>query len=133
MKPMLSRSRLTALGCALAALALGGCVIVTPEEETTLLVNLSWETGGGAFGDCVTAGVDTMDYELIDSDTGESVAWDLDVGCGASLEFEALASGNYELAIDGYRSGTLFWGSTCAGLSVDRGEFAEFFCDALIR
>jgi hypothetical protein len=94
--------------------------------QRNLSIDLFWDTqpDSEAFdgGSCAQAGVDTMQWQLIDSDSGDVVAEDTEP-CANGIDVRDPAPGEYELEISGQdEAEQVRWGATCAGLSVARPD-----------
>ena len=118
---------LVAAACSVGLLA---CVVVD-DQRSTLSVELFWdaipESNLFVPASCREAGVDVMDWELLD-ERGRVVEAATE-RCADGIDIFDLDIGEYELVVTGFDfRGDLLWSVSCAGLDVfDRHE--AYDCD----
>jgi len=118
------------------AFASTGCLTVADDEGPILSVELYWDEepeGDFVGGTCETAGVETMEWHLLDAD-GEEVQTNISSargsahGCYNAIDILGLAPGTYRLEISGYDSDdNLRWTETSGELKVLRFDVMYAF------
>lgn len=118
------------------ALAGTGCLTVADDEGPILSVELYWdEDPDNSFrgGTCETAGVDVMEWHLLDED-GEEVQTNISSAresthpCYNAIDILGLNPGTYRLEISGYDSDdNLRWTETSGELKVLRFDVMYAF------
>lgn len=116
-----------------------GCLTVADDEGPILSVELYWDEepdNGFVGGTCETAGVDTMEWHLLDAngedvETNISTARDSTHPCYNAIDILGLDPGTYRLEIYGYEGTgsdkTLRWQETSGELKVLRFDVTYAF------
>ena len=112
------------------------CLTVADDEGPILSVELYWDEepdNGFVAGECETAGVETMEWHLLDAD-GEEVETNIsgtresEHPCYNAIDILGLEHGTYTLEISGYdNDGNKRWTQTSAPLKVLRFDVAYSF------
>jgi hypothetical protein len=127
---------LSALPMLLLASALSGCLDV--DDDVDLAVDLYWDTDSDSDvfrgGSCSTAGVDRMEWRLINVDDDEQVEEGVDYCCPGNGPCQARIDsvlirdpkpGEYALDIQGFDADDAArWGSVCDALVIARFDKA---------
>lgn len=131
---LLTRRHLAAAFIAVITVV-SGCLTVADDEGPILSIELYWDedtTNETSWGTCDTAGVEDMQWELIDS-SGEVVASN-DGGddlqpCYNAIDVIDPAPGEYTLVISGFdEDREELWSVECSGMEVLRFDIA-YRCD----
>jgi hypothetical protein len=118
------------------AFAGAGCLTVADDEGPILSVELYWDEepdNGFVGGTCETAGVDTMEWHLLDEsgdevDTNLTSARDSVHDCYNAIDILGLAPGTYRLEVTGYdEDGVQRWTETSGELKVLRFDVMYAF------
>ena len=118
------------------AFAGAGCLTVADDEGPILSVELYWDEEperGFVGGTCETAGVDTMEWHLLDADgeeveTNVSTARDSTHRCYNAIDILGLPPGTYRLEITGYDEDNIErWTQTSGELKVLRFDVTYAF------
>jgi hypothetical protein len=106
-----------------------GCVVANDEVNMSLTLLWDRQPGDDRFSgaSCVRAGVERMEWRLIDVDGDEQVEEGNDE-CTESVLIVDPRPGEYALEITGYAGGVAQWGTRCTGLVVTRFD-VEQSCD----
>jgi hypothetical protein len=123
-------------GLSSLAFAGTGCLTVADDEGPILSVELYWDEepeNGFIGGTCETAGVETMEWHLLDAD-GEEVQTNISSArssahlCYNAIDILGLDPGTYRLEIAGYDSdNVLRWTETSGPLKVLRFDVMYAF------
>lgn len=98
---------------------------------STLQLALGWDTDPGPTmtdGDCATAGVDVMSYQLRVTGAMSNTAEEYDVACADGLRFRDLAPGSYDFYVEGGTMAVKSWMMSCNMLIVDAGNVESYTC-----
>ena len=123
-------------GLSALALAGTGCLTVADDEGPILSVELYWDEepdNGFVGGTCETAGVEAMEWHLLDAD-GEEVQTNISSARGSAhpcynaIDILGLDPGTYRLEISGYdEEDNLRWTETSGELKVLRFDVMYAF------
>lgn len=126
----------TLLMSVMLAVTASGCILNVDDDDDvfTLSVDFFWDVDlSDQFfeGDtCREAGVDTMDYELVDR-FGRTWVQETFEPCANGLDFTNLPAGTYRLFIWGFdRSGDELWSRECRGLRIPFRDIYDCEVDA---
>jgi hypothetical protein len=128
---MASRSRSALMGRPVSGLfsvlslsaALSGCV-GNDSDPPVLSVDLVWDSSADDRffeGDCYSADVASMSWQLKAGDKVIAKSDDPNVPCESGFDFVDVGPGNYDLAVQGFDSDQKqVWGTDCTGLVLER-------------
>ena len=122
----LRSSTVTGIVCALLCVSASGCVLGNDSDPPVLSVDLLWDRSPQdnrfSEGDCKSAGVVWMNWQLKDEDD-QVIASSDDEGqeCKDGFDFLDVGPGKYSLTTMGFDdSDQMLWNSTCDNLVLDR-------------